>query len=1099
MTAETPDSPQRRQILDELDRNVLVEAAAGTGKTTGMVRRMVALLGTGCCQQMRQMAAVTFTRKAAAELRARFQVELQRALSRTDRQERARLQQALDEVDQGFVGTIHGFCSRLLRERPVEAGVDLAFEELDDEADRRMRLEAWQEYVEHEFAGQTPGLLEQMDHLGLDLGEMRGAFLGYCDYPDVESWPVGDAMLPDLTPVVEELRDYVAHMRRLDPLLPQQIGTDTLVPAYRDLPRIVGHHEPLDPHQPSLLMRVLAMFTPRRIRYTYWVRTGNFDKEQALQEQARWDQMRELAGRCLQAWQHYRYGPVMGVLGQARAVYDRLRSERGQLNFQDLLIRAAALLRERPHVRRYFAERYTHLLVDEFQDTDPVQAEVLLLLCSDDPTQRDWRRCAPRPGALFVVGDPKQSIYRFRRADIVTYNQVRQIVQDGGGLVLELSTNFRSCAPVLQWVNGCFEPLFPRTACDESPRCVALQQGRVDVEQGMIGVRVLTVPEDSSRANAQTVQMEAERIARTIRHWLDSGMSIPRTERELRLGRSTRVTAGDIMIVTRRRANLAVYARKLVEVGVPHRVTGGGALNDLPELRLLHLCLDALTRPDDALALVALLRSELFGASDTMLYDLRRAGGAFSFHRDLPQELEPAAAEVIGTAHERLRSYERWLAGLPLMAAVEKLTVDLGLAARAAARPAGDLDAGSLAKSLELLRRAHRQSWTAEHLVQYLGLLVEGQEMHDGMQAVPGEGSAVRIMNLHKVKGLEAPVVFLADPTGVHDHGVRMHVDRSGGDTVEGYLSVQGPRIGRREGPLLARPAGWDAIEERERRFLEAEAHRLLYVAATRAGALLVITQRERFNQRNPWSAFGPHLATVAELADPGPPPPLDRQVDLLTPQEVKAARDSVEQQLALVRRPTQGASPARAYARWRAGAAPMFALPGEVSAVDGEFGVEWGTVIHTLLQAAVEDGGADLLPLARAVLAEQGMDLELDRLAVETVQSVNGCRIWQRARRSRRRLTEVPFQVLEQGEPHPTVVRGVIDLVFEEAQGWVLVDYKTDRIGDDLQAFALRHAPQVRLYAEAWRRCTEQPVKELGLLLVREGCHYVTVPPQAD
>ena len=1094
------DRQERERIPRELDRNLLVEAAAGTGKTTAMVGRMVALLRCGRCPGVRQLAAVTFTRKAAAELRARFQLALERAAAEAEGEEATRLRAALEGLEQGFVGTIHAFCARLLRERPVEAGVDLAFEEIDEDVDLRLRHEAWDELTARELAGETPGLIEQLDQLGLSLTDLRAAFVGFADYPDVEIWPVGESTLPDLVPVVELVRDYVAQMRALGPLLPAQTGTDTLIPAYRDLPRLVSHHEPLDPHQPRALMEVLAHFRPKLIRYTLWVRTGNFTREQALAEAARWEQMCELARGCLEAWQRHRYGPALRVLEAARAYHDRLRAERGLLSFQDLLLRAAAVLRESPHVRRYFAGRYTHLLVDEFQDTDPVQAEVLLLLAArrEDDGETDWRRCQPRPGALFAVGDPKQSIYRFRRADIVTYNQVKRIIEDGGGRVVRLARSFRAGRPLVEWVNAFFAPRFPVAASDESPAYVALEPGR---EEPSGGVHVLTIPQDFSRTNAGTVRQEARCIARTIRDWIDRDRPVPPGVRDLAASHPAGLRPGDFMIVTHRRANLSVYARELTLVGVPHQVTGGTALNEVPELRLLQRCLEALVRPDDPLALVAALRSELFGVSDAALYAFHRAGGRFSFHAKLPQELDPVVAAQIGNACERLRTYERWLAALPPLAAIEKLTADLGLPVLAAARPGGDLEAGSLAKALELLRVAQRQSWTLAQLVDYLGLLADGAELHDGARALPGEGEAVRVMNLHKAKGLEAPVVFLADPTGQHEHGVRIHVDRSGERSL-GYLAIHGERVGPRVAPLLALPDGWEAIAAREQRFLDAERLRLLYVAATRAGSLLVITQRERANHRNPWADFAPALLGAPAISGAELPPLAEVSPgDLLTPQEVKAARDAVEEKLALVRAPTQGARPAREYARWKAGAAPMFELPaaGPDLPDEGEHGAEWGTVIHALLQAAMGDPRADLLRLARAALAEQALDPGHAALAVETVSGVLVSRIWQRARLARRRLSEVPFQVLQEGEPHPTVVRGVIDLAFDEGDGWVVVDYKTERPGRSDDELVRRHAPQVRLYAEALRRCTGEAVKELGLLMVRDGARFVPVPPGDD
>src|SRR5271157_6048785 len=160
-------------------------------------------------------------------------------------------------------------------------------------------------------------------------------------------------------------------------------------------------------------------------------------------------------------WREWSYRPILRVMTDARVIYDTMRSQKRQLSYGDLLMKAAQLLRDKPHVRRYFQDRFSHLLVDEFQDTDPIQAEVMLLLTASDIGETDWRKVVPRPGSLFVVGDPKQSIYRFRRADIVTYNDVKDIIQRGkpeDGIVLELSSNFRATGSIISWVNEVFEP-----------------------------------------------------------------------------------------------------------------------------------------------------------------------------------------------------------------------------------------------------------------------------------------------------------------------------------------------------------------------------------------------------------------------------------------------------------------------------------------------------------------------------------------------------------------------------------------------------------------------------------------------------------------
>ena len=182
-------------------------------------------------------------------------------------------------------------------------------------------------------------------------------------------------------------------------------------------------------------------------------------KPQALAELASWNDFAgEVAQPLIQTWREHRYEPILRAIAPAREQYDRLRQEAGGLNYQDLLMKAADLLRDKPQIRKYFRKRFTHLLVDEFQDTDPIQAEVMLLLTAQRDAETDWRKCRPVDGSLFVVGDPKQSIYRFRRADIATYNQVRQIIERSGGQIVALSANFRTIGPLVEWVNETFDP-----------------------------------------------------------------------------------------------------------------------------------------------------------------------------------------------------------------------------------------------------------------------------------------------------------------------------------------------------------------------------------------------------------------------------------------------------------------------------------------------------------------------------------------------------------------------------------------------------------------------------------------------------------------
>ena len=232
-----PDQSERDVIANDLDTTILVEAAAGTGKTTSMVGRMVRLLAEGKCT-VATLAAVTFTRKATAELRDRFRMQIEREAERAGGERRDRLDNALNHVEQCFIGTIHSFCARILRERPIEAKIDVAFDELDEDEEYRLRSAAWDEHIAKLYAEDAP-ILARLDEMGLTPAELRAAYMDFAEYPDVAEWPVPaapfDQALAD--EARRELRAYVAYMESVAPSLPVSPGTCKLMPAFHDLPR----------------------------------------------------------------------------------------------------------------------------------------------------------------------------------------------------------------------------------------------------------------------------------------------------------------------------------------------------------------------------------------------------------------------------------------------------------------------------------------------------------------------------------------------------------------------------------------------------------------------------------------------------------------------------------------------------------------------------------------------------------------------------------------------------------------------------------------------------------------------------------------------
>jgi ATP-dependent helicase/nuclease subunit A len=1083
------DQAARESIRFDLDTTLLVEAAAGTGKTTSLVGRMVELIATGRCE-IGRLAAVTFTRKAAAELRGRFTALLEQETGAAAGERAARLAAALAHAERCFIGTIHSFCARLLRERPIEAGVDPAFEEIDADADELLRERAWEQFVAELYAGGDPRVVRLAD-IGLHLGQLKASFMTFAAYPDVEEWPAPEVRLGDLVPARQALERYLARIRALLPDFPEERGTDRLMARYESIERLARHR---DLASPVRMLEVLEEFDrPHGAIQKYWPGGA---KGPVKAEMETWEIFRdEVAGPFVARWLEMRYATVIPLLQDAVAVYDRLRFDAGVLNFQDLLLKSSQLLREQPRVRAYFRRRFTHLLVDEFQDTDPLQAEVVLYLTASDPRESDWRACRPAPGSLFVVGDPKQSIYRFRRADIVTYQIVKEIIREAGGAIVALDASFRTLPELVAWGNDIFSPpVFPEAEDRYAPAAHLLAPGRPPAAPGAgpVGTSIITVAGPPASGGEDT---DEKRIARYIRDALDRGLPVARPPSCGGEPTASPAQPGDFLIVTWRRQHLQDYGAALQELGIPHQVSGGSAWGQVGELGLLAGCLRAIVEPENAVALVGALRGELFGVSDVELYDFTRAGGRLSYNAPLPAGLEQQTQAHFETAFARLRCGAGWLRTMPPVAALERIAADLDLMLRALAGPGGDGRAGGIGKAFAILRAQSDELGSAAGVVDLLERLIAEQTPFDGLPARAPAGSVVRVMNLHKVKGLEAPVVFLADPGGKPRGGALLHVDRSG-ERIVGYLAVE-QQLGQYARKTLAHPHDWDDFEEEERNFAEAERTRLLYVAATRAGNHLVVTRRPgRGSHFSPWEFFRDYLDGAPELPDPGPQRAPATASVTVSAADVAAAEAGIA-------------------ARWRRATAATFAVRGAkelaVSAAElqrrptaGEHGTEWGTVIHFLLEAALREPGRDLAAPARAALEAQGLPGARVAEALALVAAVRSSAIWQRASAAERLLVEVPFAIcLQPGDPLlpasggaaggvPLLVRGVVDLVFREAGGWVIVDWKTDaaRTPDALAERARHYAPQVRLYADIWTRITGEQVVERGLFFTAAN-HY--------
>jgi len=1115
-----PDQAARDRIRCDLGTTFLVEAGAGSGKTRSLVDRMIALLASGRAS-IETLAAVTFTRKAAADLRGRFQVALERArLEEKDDAVRARLEAALTGLERSFIGTIHSFCARLLRERPIEAGIDPDFRELEEHEDMVLLELSWDEYqakarLENEAA------LAGLDEAGLRPSDLEAAFKAVAAFPDVAQAP-GRTAPPDPGPVRRELEALLDLASALVPRERPEKGRDDLQKLFV---RLFRRRRSLGFDDPRLLMESVELFD-KTLGMTKNRWAAKDDAERLLAAAQSFQDT--VAAPALRDWREFRHARALAFLGPAVDFYAERRRAEGRLNFQDQLMLAARLLRGNPEVRGYFRRRFHPILVDEFQDTDPIQAEILFLLTGADDAETDWTRLAPAPGSLFLVGDPKQSIYRFRRADIDIYNLVREKILAGGGEVLALSANFRSLRPIADWVNPIFDPgrggVFPAGADAYQAGFMPLETVRGRGRGTLSGVFKATVPAVARHVKEEITKIDAARAAGFVAWALDGHLSLDDGH-----GDARPAEPGDFLILFRYKDRMGNYARKLEERGIPFEIAGSDAFAASAEIAEILNLLRALDDPDDPVAAVAVLRGLFFGLSDQELLEHRAAGGRFCC-LEIPADGTGAAGarRALGV----LRGWRDLATRVPPSVALETILQQSGLLGHLVSAEMGGSRAGNVLKLVEVLRSRENEDMTSfAAAVAFMDEWV-GAEPVEEMSLSPGRRDAVRLMNLHKAKGLEAPVVWLANPVGVPDFEPDRHVRRTGRVPL-GHFRFTKP-AGEHRTKTVSQPAGWDESAAEEKAYEAAEEDRLMYVAATRARDLLIISAYEGdLGARSAWGPLGKSLAGVEELPDhlpvpvpvrvpgrgPSRVPPPSRKRSGVKPGDAIKGREEIRRKMADASLASSLHETVTALAR-REAEPPAWAK--------GGLGL-WGSEVHILLKAlaaswpgAAAAGIADgaLVRLARTVLVASGRGpADAEELAAH-VGGILRSPFWTRAMRAGRRLYEVPFSVVvKPGEPGyedlaaavgpvpaaggrpvvpvpgaPISLAGAVDLLFEEPDGWVIADYKTDRLpgavegagADDrekaLAVLADHYRPQVRLYTRFWGRITGEQVKESGL-----------------
>lgn len=1113
------DADVRTRVTADLGTTFLLEAGAGTGKTRVLVDRYVNCVldphrGTG---DVRAVAAITFTEKAAGELRQRVRERFEHLAveSAADPERAVVIRAALDALDDAPISTIHGFAGRLLREFPVEARVDPAFEQLDQLGSDLERARLWDEWLTELAAGEAACTaarrgLARLLRAGVRLEWVRTLAVGsggvFDERYDLE--PVSPELdEPDLRAALNGLVQALDHLAAYCGTACGNTGDRGFVAAM-DLVdagrKLVGR-----PPEGADQLAAGLFALPAKVNKTApGGAKGNWSDAHGGKDELQ-VRYKEAAGRvreALDAYAEFLTSLAVAIADAFSRWAAAAQLAQGRLDFTDLLGLLRDLLANDVDARAALQARFTYVLVDEFQDTDPLQAEIVFYLCERRPVARDWREAVLQPGKLFVVGDPKQSIYRFRRADIGMYDQVKRLIAgqpDGAGALEVIRQNFRTTPAVVNWVNNVFSAVFDD---DEEEGRQPGYQWVEPYRRPANGPRVAVLLGDDFGSAAGAVdaarRAEAQALAALLLEMQGAGRDRWSVQDREAGGGAAEVSRpprwGDVAILFRATTGLETYEQAFREAGVPYRADGGKAYFARREVDDLLVCLRAVDDPSDGPAVYGALHSTLFGFSDDELFLFWASGGRFDVFAAQPEGHEAVAAALatLRGLHERRASSEPHELAATLVRLTRAAEV---LAATGSGGPQ------AIANLDKLVDRARAFSGAGGMgLGAFLAWAAEaGDAVGEQESQVDDDGDVVHLLTIHKAKGLEYPIVILAGGAlGGGGGGGEPIVDREE-RRLAIKLKAELPGAAARD----LEPDRYIRLREREKAMESSEGRRLLYVATTRARDRLVVTCFGRLSNKD-GSASAVLLGPIAD-ALPAPEPLVDEYEDgglLVLPPRVPPKVDagdgapderdlpearrmwsaSREEVLLGARRVAPATSPSgleHVDEQVRAGGPGAPAGRAEALAL--------GSAVHHTLELCDLDDEGSLDRVAAAAARE----FERPDVAVEVAQLAAACwraepvRAAARAAASDRDAVhrEVPIAALVDG----VVLSGAVDLLYRDGEDWVIVDYKTDRVAEP-DVLLARYRPQGAAYALAVEAV-------LGEGRVREVCFIAARAAHAD
>ncbi len=1098
------DSLSRNRIISEINTNFFVEAGAGSGKTTMLVSRMVAMVEAGI--DIGKICAITFTKAAAGEFYDRFQKALiERSnpafvwkdkgfagqLPAPTDETRKRCEIALQNIDLCFMGTIDSFCGMVLSEHPSEAGIPSDSTIASDTDVETIYKQQYMRICDGECGDELKNLAKSFRSVNRSAEEVfvRGMALlmsnrnVYFNYKEIAAFDIDKQYKnrrDEILKAVKSLKEHPEFMYNSNKESREAwaainaiynglkgkwsndiTGVTGALSTLKDIRLLPGATE-------TLGASLSGVFEPGGAKGR-WLEC-NISQEDGL----------------LTGINELRYNISMTFLNKCVPIIEQAMLDKGCLTYFDYLYYLRNMLRDdaaqQGTLINYIYERHSYFLIDEFQDTNPMQAEVFFYLTAQKPLA-EWRKCAPKPGSLFIVGDPKQSIYRFRSADVTSFLNVKKLFEKNGGTIVTLSRNFRSTRTLCEYYNKVFTAMLPEETVDQSKfEEIPLPDETKGEFQGIYSYKAYT----GKSALEFPDEADPIKIANIIGRIVANPTCLVTTEDDKE---PRQIRYSDIMIITAAKKTLASISAELDSMDIPTKVEGDVPFGDNEALKEILLIYSAVVDPEDKIALYGALSGKILGLSGEDIMKFRSAGGVFAlnYEKELSEDNEAIqrVKEKLSDMKELGRKAFRLSPAALFSEIMEKFRIY------------ESVDADNLEVvyyTLELMRNAEKSGEvvTLKDGANLLSDLISGDTEEERCLSLNDEKDCVHMANLHKVKGLEAPVVILAASSDTTFPATSRFVHEEKGS--EGYVfALEGERGPNERSRKYYETGSFTDEKEAENAALKAENLRLVYVAATRARNALIICNGVYLMKgtevaKSKWKKL---LEAGTEDIFSAVAEPAKKKKGKIAVKNADGLYEEAQRNCALNNKDAEEGSytienPSRLEVKSKLADADVQTLPRGMAAIAG-------TMVHKLMEMLVST--RDKLDVSEAIdeiLREyRAPEHEpYEKQIAEKLKAVASCMRSGGYKQSNglpqdmlktlisadEVYCEVPFCYRDDLDGL-VIWNGIMDVIYCKDGHWHIVDYKTNADGSDLDT---KYQAQLSAYIKAFKATTGQDADAL-------------------